>query len=130
MLRIFDYILIVALIIFAISFNFIFIAAKQAEIANSVVVTFNGDFFASYPLDVDGEYTIITEDNGKEHTNVLKVENSIVSMVDADCPDSICVQTKPIEYNFDTIACLPNKVLLQIVSDDPEKESQIDSFVQ
>ncbi len=130
MLKIFDYILIVALVIFAISFNFIFIASKQSETANSVVVTFNGDFFASYPLDVDGEYIVETNDNGDIHRNVLKVENSIVSMIDADCPDRICIKTKPIEYNFETIACLPNKVALQVVSDDPEKESEIDSFVQ
>ncbi len=130
MLKIFDYILIVALVVFAISFNFIYLGAKQAEGANSVNVIFDGDVYDTYPLDVDGEYTVKTTENGKEQTNVLKVENSVVSMVDADCPDLVCVRTKPIEYNFETIACLPNKVVLQIVTDDPEKESEIDGFVQ
>ncbi len=130
MLKIFDYILIVALVIFAISFNFIYLGSKRDEVANSVVVFFDGDVYKTYPLDVDGEYTVKTTLDGVEHTNVLKVENSIVSMIDADCPDGVCIVTKPIEYSFETIACLPNKVLLQIVSDDPEKESEIDSISQ
>ncbi len=130
MLKPFDYILIVALSVFALSFNFIFIGAKQSEIANSVVVTVDGEVYDTYPLDVDGEYTVTTTSYGEEHTNVLKVENSVVSMIDADCPDQVCIYTRPIESNFETIACLPNRVILQIVSDDPEKEPEIDSFVQ
>ncbi len=130
MLKPFDYILIVSLIIFGLSFNFIFIALKQAQIANSVVVTVDGEFYDSYPLDKDGEYTVTTTSFGEEHTNVLKIEDSVVSMIDADCPDQVCIYTKPIEYNYETIACLPNRVVLQIVSDDPEKESEIDSIVQ
>ncbi len=130
MLKLFDYILIAILIVFAISFNFIFINIKQSAPANSVVVTVDGEVYKTYPLDMDDEYTVTTNVNGVEHTNVLKVENGVVSMLDADCPDLVCVNTKPIQYNFETIACLPNKVTLQIVSDDPEKEPEIDSFVQ
>ncbi len=130
MLKPFDYILIVALVIFGLSFNFIFIGMRQSQPANAVVVNVDGEEYITYPLDVDGEYTVKTNLHGEERINVLKVEDSVVSMIDADCPDRICIKTKPIEYNFETIACLPNKVTLQIVSDDPEKEPEIDSFVQ
>ena len=35
-------------------------------------------------------------------------------MLEANCPDEICVHHKPISKNGETIVCLPNKVVVVI----------------
>ncbi len=129
MLKIPDYILIVTLLIFAVTFNFFYVKVNTSKSADFLVASVDGEEIDRYPLSVDGEFTLET---GKDHShiNVFKIQDGEVSMIDANCPDKYCVQTKPIEYNTQTIVCLPNKVVLEIYSDSEEKEPEIDSFVQ
>ena len=59
-----------------------------------------------------------------EGTNVMKIEDKTVNMIDANCPDKLCVHQKPISKNNESIICLPNNVVVQIVSQD---ESELDA---
>ena len=68
----------------------------------------NGELCASYPLDTDGEYPI----NGG--TNIIKIENGRVWMLDADCPDGLCVRWGKISDGGECITCLPNRVVVEI----------------
>ncbi|MBP1754602.1 MAG: putative rane protein, partial [Firmicutes bacterium] len=38
-----------------------------------------------------------------------------VDMLEASCPDEICVKHKKIHYSNETIVCLPNKVVLEVM---------------
>ncbi len=129
MLKIFDYILIVVLIIFAISFNYVFLGVYGGGSSDQVVVSVEGQVYGKYSLDKDGVYTV-SIDNNNIVNNQFEIKNGVVSMIDANCPDKYCIHSKGIEYNSEAIVCLPNKVVLQINSDDPEKDSEIDSIVQ
>ena len=68
----------------------------------------DGKLYGSYPLSEDR--TIHIRD-----TNVCVIEGGKVRMTEADCPDQVCVHTKPIPGNGDII-CLPNRVILKIVN--------------
>lgn len=46
--------------------------------------------------------------------NLLRVEDGTVRVVQADCPDKICVQTGPISQEGEVIACLPHGVIIYI----------------
>ena len=45
-------------------------------------------------------------------------------MIDADCPDQLCVKQKKISLKNETIVCLPNKVVIEIEGAD---SSQLDA---
>ena len=61
--------------------------------AGTVVVEVDGEIF--------GEYAIAEDHEVKIHdTNVLKIEDGIVRMESADCPDQICVEHRPISKKW------------------------------
>ncbi len=124
-----DYILIAFLIIFAISFNFIFVKATTSLPSDYLEVSVSGDSLEFYDLSVDGTFTLKT---GKDdaNSNTFEIKDGVVTMLEANCPDQNCIYFKPIKLNNDVIICLPNEMVLQIVSDDPEKESEVDSISQ
>ena len=43
------------------------------------------------------------------------IKDGTVKMSQADCPDKLCVKNRNIHYNHETIVCLPNKVVLEIM---------------
>ena len=85
----------------------IFIGGKGA---NRGIVKIEGAIQDTYNLSEEGEYEI----NGG--TNVLLIRNGKASMLEADCPDQLCVHQKPIALNRESIICLPNKVVVEIES--------------
>ena len=64
------------------------------------VVTVNGEEIARISLENDGEQTV-----NKTHTVI--VEDGFVSIVEAPCPDRICVRHPSISRTGETIVCLP-----------------------
>lgn len=75
-----------------------------------VTVKVEGEVVDTFALDEDREVSI----NGG--TNIMVIENGQVDMIEADCPDHLCVKQKPIYNNNECIVCLPNKVVVQVVS--------------
>ena len=47
-------------------------------------------------------------------------------MIDANCPDKLCVKQKSISKNNENIICLPNKVIVEVES---EENSEYDAVV-
>lgn len=85
-----------------------------------VVVKVDGIITDTYDLSQDGEYTI-TNSNGQ--INTFRIKDEQVDMIDASCPDKLCVNQHDIHYNHETIVCLPNLVVLEVIS---EEENDID----
>ena len=65
--------------------------------------------------------------NGPEGNVYILVENGEAYVTDADCRDKICVGMGHISRETGWIACLPNKVLLRIVSRGSSSEPEVDS---
>lgn len=84
----------------------------------NLIIQINGETIASYPLGEDAEFEI------NDGTNRVKISDEKVRMVQADCPDQICVHHKAISKNHETIVCLPNKIVLTIES---TNETEIDA---
>jgi hypothetical protein len=109
-----DLILISALLLVALS---VFLCIELTREAGSYVrVTVDGVECARYSLSDDGEYVI----NGG--TNLLVIENGKAYMKYADCPDGLCVQQGEKSRSGERIVCLPNRVMVEIVSDDTDGE--------
>lgn len=88
--------------------------------AGEVVIYKDGQVFAAVPLTV--ERTVVVEDeNGSR--NVIRVEDGKAEMIEASCPDQICVHSRPVQKNGQSIICLPNRVSVEVRS---TQENEID----
>ena len=108
-----DIILIGVLLIISLSvLLFVFLTREEGAIADVYV---DGVKVAEYPLSIDGVYYL---NNG---SNVLVIENGTAYMREANCPDKFskngCVNTGKISYVGQTIVCLPNKIIVEIVGE-------------
>lgn len=109
-----DYIFLIAMLLLGAILWFVFRPAGADEQA-MVRITVDGQVYGEYPLDENQEIPIYD-------TNICVIENGTVYMKSADCPDQICVKTKPIHSRAASIICLPNKVSVEIVGGSKETE--------
>ena len=52
--------------------------------------------------------------------NVLYIKDGEADMISADCPDQVCVHSKPVSKAGETIICLPNKVVVEVLGQSGE----------
>lgn len=75
-----------------------------------VTVKVDGVLEGTYLLDED---QVIEINHG---TNILEIQDGKARMIEADCPDQLCVHQKAITAGGESIICLPNKVVAEVVS--------------
>lgn len=80
------------------------LSVKEAE---RIQVSVDGEVFGVYSLHKDQEIKI-------NDTNYLIIKDGAADMIEADCPDQICVNQKAISKTGETIVCLPNKVIVDV----------------
>lgn len=93
-----------------------------------------GAVFFFTRVDNDVRHAVITQDNVQlydipltGHTgtediviadghgaNTIRIEDESIAVVDADCPDLVCVKTGKASKKGDVIACLPHKLLIEV----------------
>ena len=117
---------------------FIFIAAaaliaavplvRSSDGAPRVRIIAQGELAGIYPLDSDNEIEI--ERDG--HRNVVVIKDNTVHMDYSDCKNQVCVNTGKISKPGETIVCLPNYVIVEIVSSEEggEDDEAIDAIVK
>ena len=77
------------------------------------VITQDGKVLYDIPLTGhQGIDEIRIEDERGENT--IRIEDETVAVVDADCPDLVCVKTGKAAKKGDVIACLPHKLLIEV----------------
>lgn len=85
--------------------------------AGYAVVYEDGTKIAGYPLNTDITEKIVTKDG---HYNILQISNGEVSVLEADCKNQICVNTRPVKRIGDSIICLPHKISIVLEKDRKE----------
>lgn len=115
-----DFILIAIILLLCIGVFAYIHFTKQA--GSKVVVTVDGKVYDTFDLSKDITYTV----KGKNGAfNTFQIKNGYADMIDASCPDLLCVHEKSIHYNHETIVCLPNKVVLEVISKDSSEVDMI-----
>ncbi|MBR3963326.1 MAG: NusG domain II-containing protein [Oscillospiraceae bacterium] len=84
------------------------------------VVTVNGTETAKYSLAEDAEIRLESENGGY---NILVIKNGKADIIEASCPDHVCVDQRAISKTGEAITCLPNKTVITI---DGEDEAEVD----
>ena len=108
-------ILAVLVLAVAASGAWIFLGKSGAENPR-VVIEVDGEIFADYDMDeVKGIIPISTENGGE---NRVWVQEDLVFMDSANCPDQTCVKQGVIRDGTVPIVCLPHKVIVRIEGGD------------
>ena len=114
-----DMILIAVVLLAAAGIYFFYSAG--AEEGKAAIVTVDGEWKATLPLESSTEESIqssstIQTDWGY---NIITVQNGQVFVKEADCRDHICVEHKKISRVGETIVCLPHKLVVEIKGEAP-----------
>ena len=90
---------------------------------SNIVITVDGAEYGTYSL-LEEQTIVIEEGNAR---NVVEIKGGKAYMLEASCPDQLCVDQNEICYDKEAIICLPNKVVLTVTSD---MESDVDGIVR
>lgn len=87
----------------------LFFVLSPKEEGDRVRVTLAGKDMGEYPLSEDVRVNI------EGTSNTFVIEKGRVKMVEADCPDRICIKEGWKSHNHETITCLPNKIVIEVI---------------
>lgn len=108
--------IIIILVVLAVLVVFAIIFYSTRGTGNMVVINHNGKVIGRYALSDDREIRI--KDTDGKVTNVVCIRNGQVYMKEADCPDQICVHQGRKSKDGESITCLPNKVVVEVMGED------------
>lgn len=94
------------------------VAGSASNAARLVQITVDNQLYGTYPLDTDQVITIEREAT----TNVVTIEGGTASMTSSTCTNQICVNDGSINTVGQQIVCLPNRVVVEIIGNETEKE--------
>jgi hypothetical protein len=109
-----DYVVIISLLVISLlsSGIIVYSSAKTKYQSQYVEISVKGDLYKKIPINSNTEETIdLKTDLGE---NVIKISKGFVQILEADCPDKICVKDGSISKPGQSLVCLPNKVVVEI----------------
>lgn len=100
------------------------IAVPKSSPGRTVVVEIDGEAISEFDLSADlAPHRIET----KYGYNVLEIDGGQVRVVDADCPDRLCVHTGWRQHAGQVIVCLPHYFVVRVVGDSDD-DGNLDGF--
>lgn len=90
---------------------------------SNILITVDGEEYGTYSL--FEEQTITIGEGDKK--NIIEIKGGKAYMKEANCPDQLCVSQNEISFDKESIICLPNKVVITVISD---VESDVDGIVR
>lgn len=107
-----DYLIIVVLALFTItSFVGTIINSNRKYNEKYVQIEVDGKLYKTYPL-LNHEETIKIKTKLGE--NLIEIKEGKVHILDADCPDKVCIKDGYISEPGQILVCLPNKVVVEV----------------
>ena len=88
----------------------LFLPGKGKSIGRAEIYR-DGELIRTVPLDRDTEFTV-----SGAYTNVITVRGGRIAVTEADCPGGDCVHSGWIGSPGRSLACLPNRVEIRVVS--------------
>lgn len=116
-----DYVIILVLIVITILSSLgTFLLSRRHYDEKYVVISVDGKLYRELPLDKNTETINIKSSKG---TNVVQITGGKVRILEADCPDKICIKDGSISEPGQMLVCLPNKVVVQVKG---QKKTELD----
>ena len=80
------------------------------QAGGTVTVQIDGKTVMELPLNEDAQIVL----GEGEHTNTLVVRDGKAQVVEASCPDQICVRQGAVQYAGESIVCLPHRLVITV----------------
>lgn len=116
-------IIVIAVILAVVGVILFFLYGVNTDSGDYVTVEINGEITETLSLNEDKTLEISTDGNG---ANTLEIKDGVATMIEANCPDGICTNHKPIKRSGESIICLPHKVVITVISD-KNSDDEIDA---
>ena len=119
-----DLCLILAFLLIA---GLIYMFTRDGAVGNQVRITLDGEEYGTYSLSEDQEVPVQTEYG----YNIVQIEDGMVFMKDADCPDKYCIHQGKTNRKNQSIVCLPHKLMVEVVEASKDRSADgIDAMAQ
>ncbi|PRR78130.1 hypothetical protein CLLI_18940 [Clostridium liquoris] len=116
-------ILIVILVVIILGFSGTFIYKNYMKSSDKIaVIKQDGNVLKRINLTKLTSSTEMTIKTKNGHFNKIVIEKDKIRILDADCPDKVCVKTGTISQPGDSIVCLPHKLIITIEGDKTHSE--------
>lgn len=130
-------------------FSFVLFWEKDSAL-KYIRISYDGDVIQTIPFDATSAenrevYVLLKKENNQimyslseeypyiaefDYYNIIRLSDNSVSIVEADCPDKICVQHKPISRTGESIICLPHHFVVDIYGNNDQSDQEIDGMVK
>lgn len=119
MIRKWDVALIVSLLILSCIPAALFWASGQAASANGThaIIYVNGKKYKTIPLSEHHGTDTLTIRTSSGYNTIL-IRDEEIAIIDADCPDQVCVHEGFLKNPGQTSVCLPHKVMVEVQAND------------
>lgn len=96
-----------------------FVNTKNVD---SIEIYMDNKLYKTYDINDKEEIKI----KSKEGYNIVKIHDKGVEIIEASCPDKVCIHQGFITKSSESIVCLPNKVHIKItIEDNHESEEDV-----
>lgn len=106
-----DFLLLGGLLLFGCLIGFFLLLTGQA--GSQVQVRVAGSVVETFSLNQDRRYPITGANGG---ANLLVIQDGQAWIEEASCPDGLCVHMGKIDRDGQSVVCLPNQVVVEVVS--------------
>lgn len=104
--------------------GYLIIHYMKPESTQSVVINVSGETFGRYSLDEDQVIEI-------NDTNVAEIKDGQIRMIEAKCPDQLCILQGPFGKSGGFIVCLPNEIIIEGANiENGDGKLQLDSIAK
>ncbi|TCK90493.1 hypothetical protein EDC19_2255 [Natranaerovirga hydrolytica] len=101
------------------------LVSNQVEADNrSVEIKVNDQVYESIPFTNIGDSQEIRVETERGY-NIIKIDQDGAEVIEASCPDKICVHTPKVTNSRGIIACLPNRVSVEITGEEEDGLDEI-----
>ena len=115
------------ILVFLLIAGFIYLFTRNGEVGNQVRITLDGKEYGTYSLAENQEVLVQTEYG----CNIVQIQDGMVFMKDADCPDKYCIHQGKTNRSNKSIVCLPHKLMVEVVEASKDKPADgIDAMAQ
>lgn len=104
--------LFIAAILLAAGLAFLFFRPQPSESLSRAEISVDGKAVMELDLSED---QVLTVDGAGGGYNRIQVRDGAVSVLEASCPDKVCVHTGTVRYPGETIVCLPNRMIVTVI---------------
>ena len=90
-------------------------------------IYYESDLVKTIDLSKKEDYIFSLQQN--EHVLIQVFSDGSIAFKESDCPDKICIKSGKLRMVGESAACLPNKIVIKIVSGEKHNNNDVDLIV-